>query len=73
MTDDSKIYAEINEFRLRKQMGVSALARWIGVNHHVVRRTLAGQSEPHDYHRQAFIQFYHDNIVPLYNDNVAKH
>ena len=65
MTDYSKIYAEITAFRLRKQMSVSALARWVGVDHNVLRRTLAGETQPHDYNRLAIMKFY--------NDNVAKH
>ena len=51
-------YTLLNHYRLRKHMTMTAFSKEIGLCIDVVRRTLFGISEPHDYHKIVFDEFY---------------
>ena len=54
-------YTALNRYRLKKKMSLTAFAKKLGLSIDVVRRTLLGITEPHDYHKEVFDQFYRDH------------
>lgn len=51
-------YTALNRFRISKHMTMIAFAEWVKLDLSVVRRTLLGITEPHDYHKVVFDDFY---------------
>ena len=51
-------YTVLNRFRIKSHLSMSAFAKELGLNIDVVKRTLRGETEPHDYNKEAFDRYY---------------
>lgn len=51
-------YTALNRYRLSRKMSMTAFAQEIGLSIDIVRRTIFGVTEPHDYNKEVFDQYY---------------
>ena len=54
-------YTALNRYRLINNMSMTDFAKLIGLDYFMVRKTLLGMTEPHDYNRVVFDKYYHEH------------
>lgn len=62
MTDRYNI---LDLYRIEKRMSYAELARRIGVSDNVLKRTLRGETTPHDYNEASFNDFIENNVLDI--------
>lgn len=63
-------YTFLNHYRLKRRMTMTAFAKELGLNIDVVRRTLFGITEPHDYHKIIFDEYCQKHHDEIFTDKV---
>jgi len=54
-------YTALNRYRITKRWSMQKFADILGLNYFVVRRTLLGITEPHDYNKVVFDEYWREH------------
>jgi len=54
-------YSLLNQYRIKKRMSMKQFARELGLDYFMVRKTLLGLSEPHDYNKVVFDEYWREH------------
>ena len=58
-------YTALNRYRLSRKMSMAAFAKELGLSIDIVRRTLYGISQPHDYNKEVIDKYYKTNQTEI--------